>query len=239
MNYYEVFLEVTEQFREEPSVVAVLLIGKTAKAKGKNFDHLNDIDLLVVYDKNRSFERQIEDIKGVPFDISYISIFDLITQVEGRSLIWVNMMMGAQVYFSKNELIFGIIDRVKDIYLNGTNELKEEDISFIRFNLSQKIVDIQNRTKDVILSGFLMQRLFNLALEDYYAINAIWPPHPKNTFENLEVVDDVLCKLAKDFVYECTTKRQLEILTEIVDHILTPFGGRLTTWEKGHYNISK
>jgi len=236
---YDVFLEITEKLREESSVIAVLLIGKTARVKDKNFDNLNDVDMLVVYDNNRTFEREIQDIKGVPFDISYISIFDLITQVEGRSLIWVNMMMGAQVYFSKNELIFGIIDRVKDIYLNGTNELKEEDISFIRFNLSQKIVDIQNRTKDVILSCYLMQRLFNLALEDYYAINAIWPPHPKNTFENLEVVDEVLCKLAKDFVYECTNKRQLEILTQLVDHVLTPYGGRLTTWEKGHYNIAK
>lgn len=239
MKSYKVFLEITEKLREESSVIAVLLIGKTARVKDKNFDQLNDVDILAVYDSNRAFEREIQDIDGVPFDISYISIFDLITQIEGRSLIWVNMMMGAQVYFSKNELIFGIIDRVKDIYLNGTNKLTEEDISFIRFNLSQKIVDIQNRKKDVILSGYLMQRLFNLALDDYYAINALWPPHPKNTFENLEVVDEVLCKLAKDFVYECTSKRQLEILTQLVDHILTPYGGRLTTWKKGHYNIEK
>lgn len=239
MKYYEVFLEITNQLKEEPSVVSILLIGKTAKAKDQNFNHLNDVDLLVVYDNNRPFERQIERIKDVPFDISYISIFDMITQVEGRSLIWVNMMMGAQVYFSKNELIFGIIDRVKDIYLNGTNQLKEEDIRFIRFTLSQKLIDIENRKKDVILSGFLMQRLFNQVVDDYYAINAIWPPHPKNTFENLEVVDETLCKLAKDFVYECTMKRQLELLTSIVDHVLTPYGGRLTTWEKGHYNIAK
>lgn len=239
MNYYEVFLEVTDQLKEESSVVSILLIGKTARAKDMNFNHLNDVDLLVIYENNRPFERQIERIKDVPFDISYISIFDMITQVEGRSLIWVNMMMGAQVYFSKNELIFGIIDRVKDIYLNGTNQLQEEDIKFIRFTLSQKLIDIENRKKDVILSGFLMQRLFNQVLDDFYAINAIWPPHPKNTFENLEVVDEVLCKLAKDFVYECTMKRQLELLTSIVDHVLTPYGGRLTTWEKGHYNIAK
>jgi len=239
VNYYEVFLEVTDQLKEESSVVSILLIGKTARAKDMNFNHLNDVDLLVIYENNRPFERQIERIKDVPFDISYISIFDMITQVEGRSLIWVNMMMGAQVYFSKNELIFGIIDRVKDIYLNGTNQLQEEDIKFIRFTLSQKLIDIENRKKDVILSGFLMQRLFNQVLDDFYAINAIWPPHPKNTFENLEVVDEVLCKLAKDFVYECTMKRQLELLTSIVDHVLTPYGGRLTTWEKGHYNIAK
>lgn len=239
MNYYDVFLEITESFKNEPSVVAILLIGKTARAQGRNFDHLNDVDLLIVYENNRPFERQIERIKDVPFDISYISIFDMITQVEGRSQIWVNMMMGAQIYYSKNELIFGIIDRVKDIYLNGTNILKSEDVEFIRFNLSQKIIDIENRMKDSVLSRYLMQRLFKLLLEDYYALNAIWPPHPKNTFENLEVVDSKLFQLARKFIVENDVKLQLSYLKEMVEYTLKPFGGPLTTWKKGHYNISK
>lgn len=239
MNYYNVFLEITESFKNEPSVVAILLIGKTARAVDKNFDHLNDVDLLIVYENNRPFERQIERIKDVPFDISYISIFDLITQVEGRSQIWVNMMMGAQIYFSKNELIFGIIDRVKDIYLNGTTTLKSEDIEFIRFNLSQKIIDIENRMQDSVLSRYLMQRLFKLLLEDFYALNAIWPPHPKNTFENLEVVDSNLFKLAKKFIVENDVACQLEYVKQMVEYIVEPFGGPLTTWKKGHYNIAK
>jgi hypothetical protein len=239
VDYYNVFLEQVDNLKEEPSVVAILLIGKTARAVDKKFNHLNDVDLLVVYENNRPFERQIEVIEDVPFDISYISIFDLITQVEGRSLIWVNMMMGAQIFFSKNELIFGIIDRVKDIYLNGTNQLQDEEIQFIRFNVSQKIIDVENRKDDLILSGYLMQLLYNQVLEDYYALNAIWPPHPKNIFENLEVVDHDLCQLAKLFVNECTANRRLELLREIVDHVVKPHGGRLTTWKKGHYNISK
>jgi hypothetical protein len=192
-----------------------------------------------VFENNCSFERQVEKIEGVPFDISYISIFDLITQVEGRSVLWVNMIMGAQIYFAKNELIFGIVDRVKDIYLNGTTILKEEDVDFIRFTLSQKLIDIENRMSDVILSSFLMGRLFNQAIEDYYALNAMWVPHPKNAFDNLAVVNPELCNLSKQFVYECTAKGQFEVLNKIIDIILQPFNGRLTTWKKGHYNISK
>jgi len=239
VDYYKAFLEKTEELKNEDSVVAILLIGKTARAEKEKFNHLNDIDLLVVYENNRSFEREIENIDGIPFDISYISIFDMITQVEDRSLIWVNMMMGAKIFFAQNELIFGIIDRVKDIYLNGTGEIKAEDLKFIRFNLSQKLIDIENRIHDVVLSSFLMQRLFMQVLEDYYTLNEIWQPHPKNTFENLDVVDPKLCHLAKTFVYECTAKRQFELLAEMVTYVLEPFGGRLMTWEKGPYNIAK
>lgn len=239
MSYYSVFQEVIQDIKVEDNITAILFIGKTAKVKDKNFDHLNDIDLLIVYENNRPFERQVERIKDVPFDISYISIFDLITQVEGRSKIWVNMMMGASIYFAKNELVFGIIDRVKDIYLNGTVKLKQEDIQFIRFTLSQKLIDIENRMKDVILSSYLMQRLFNQAIEDYYALNAMWVPNGKNLFDNLEVVDYDLCQLSKQFIYECTAKGQLEHLEKIVDHVLSPVGGRLLTWHKGPYNIAK
>lgn len=239
MSYYKAFLNFTDALKQEPSVAAILLIGKTARTEEENFNHLNDVDLLVVYESNRPFERQIEHIDGVPFDISYISIFDMITQVEGRSLIWVNMMMGAKVFYAKNELIFGIVDRVKDIYLNGTGQVKEEDIKFIRFTLSQKLLDVENRMKDVVLSSFLMQRLFMKVLEDYYTLNAIWPPHPKNTFENLDVVNQELSHLAKEFVNECTAKRQFELLSEMVDKVLEPFEGRLMIWEKGPYNISK
>lgn len=239
MSYHEHFLSIVNRIKEEDNIAAILLIGKTAKVPEDNFDQLNDVDLLVVYENNRDFERQVEMINGVPFDISYISIFDLITQVEGRSIIWINMIMGAKIYFAKNELIFGIIDRVKDIYLSGTGKLSEEDVEFIRFKLSQQLVDIENRTKDVILASFLMHQLFNQSLENYYALNAMWLPNPKNMIENLEVIDENLSKMVKDFIFECTSKRQHAILIDIVDYVLEPFGGRLLTWKKGHYHISQ
>lgn len=239
MSYYQKFEEVIEQVKQEENIAAILFIGKTAKATNRMFDHLNDIDLLIVYENNRPFERQVEIIDGVPFDISYISIFDLITQVEGRNKIWVNMIMGAQVYEAKNELVFGIIDRVKDIYLNGTVKPKDEDIRFIRFTLSQKLQDVKNRMQDVILSSYLMQRLFNQAIEDYYTLRAMWVPNAKNMIDNLAVVDETLCNLSKQFIYECTAKGQLEILETIVKHVLEPYGGFLTQWPKGHYNIAK
>jgi predicted nucleotidyltransferase len=239
MNYYRKFQEVFEQLKEEEHLAAILLVGKTAKAKEGAFDHLNDIDLLVVFDNNREFQRQVENIDVVPFDISYISIFDLITQVEERSEIWVNMIMGAKVYFSKNELIFGIIDRVKDIYLNGTGNLPEEEIKFIRFNLSNKLNDVMNRQSDVIVSSYLMQRLFDMTMTDYYAIKAIWQPSAKNLFDHLKVIDETLCNLSKEFIYECTAKGKLLVLEKIIDYVLEPIGGRLNTWEKGHYHISR
>lgn len=105
MEYYKAFINMTDELKKDDSIAAILLIGKTARTEEADFNALNDVDLLVVYESNCSFERQIEQIHGVPFDISYISIFDMITQVEGRSLIWVNMMMGAKVFYAKNELV--------------------------------------------------------------------------------------------------------------------------------------
>ena len=239
MDYYKALQEVVEEIKLDNHVVAVLTIGKTAKVKSHEFNSLNDVDLLIVYDSNRSFERQVELIQDVPFDISYISIFDLITQVEGRSTIWVNMMIGAQIYYSKNELVFGIIDRVKDIYLNGTTSLEKEDIDFIRFTLSQKFTDIKNRMKDKTVAKFLMQLLFQQLLEDYYVLNAIWFPNSKNLIEKLNIVSEPLCELSKEFINAWSLDEQLIIIEKMLQWVLEPFGGTLYEWKKGHYYISK
>lgn len=239
MDYYSVLEKVVEEKKQEDHVVAILTIGKTAKVKREAYNDLNDVDLLIVYDSNRSFEREVTSISQVPFDISYISIFDLITQVEGRSTIWVNMMIGARVYYSKNELVFGIIDRVKDIYLNGTVPLGQEDVDFIRFTLSQKLIDIKNRKSDETVAKFLMQLLFQQLLEDYYALNAIWLPNAKNLIEKLTIVSEPLGDLSKAFINAWTLEDQLIIIEKMLQWILEPFGGTLYEWKKGQYYISK
>ena len=239
MDYFKVLEEMVEEIKKDEHVVSILTIGKTAKVKDFNFNDLNDVDLLIVYDSNRPFERQVEFIKGVPFDISYISIFDLITQVEGRSTIWVNMMIGSQIYYSKNELVFGIIDRVKDIYLNGTIQLDQEDVDFIRFTLSQKLNDIKNRMQDPTISKYLMQLLFQQLLEDYYALNEIWFPNPKNVIDKLAIASEPLWNLSKSFLNTSSLEEQLIIIEKMLQWILEPFGGMLNEWKKGHYYISK
>lgn len=238
MDYYKVFLDVVDKIKEQSDTCALLLIGKTSHALENQFNSLNDVDLLVVTDKNKEFERQVEDIEGVPFDISFISIYDLITQVEAKSTLWINMTIGAKIYYSKNELIFGIVDRVKDIYYSGTVKLKEEDVHFIRFNLTQKCKDVSKRMKDVVLSSYLMIKLFDRIIEDYYKLNSIWYPNSKYLFDNLEAVDPVLSKLSKDFIYECTASRKLVLLKELLERVLEPFGGLSYTWPKGPYEIT-
>lgn len=123
--------------------------------------------------------------------------------------------------------------------MNGTGHVKDEDVKFIRFTLSQKLLDVKNRMKDEVVSRYLMHRLFTKVLDDYYVLNGIWPPTPKNIFENLEVVNKELSALAKTFIKACDAKRQFELLAEMVDKVLMPHGGRLLVWEKGPYNISK
>ena len=238
MDYYKAFLDVVENIKEQSNVSAVLLIGKTGSTIESEFNNLSDVDLLVVYDSNIVFERQVEEIDGVPFDISYISIYDLITQIEAKSPLWINITIGSKIYYSKNELIFGIIDRVKDIYFSGTAKLKEEDIHFIRFSLTQKYADVSKRMKDVILSSYLMLKLFDRVIEDYYKLNSIWYPREKYLFDDLEATDKELCRLSKDFIYECTAKRKLILLKEILERVLEPFGGLSHTWAKGPYEIT-
>ncbi len=238
MGYYKEFLEVAKKITDECDVCALLLIGKTSTTSEEDFHKLNDIDLLVVYDKNVGYERQVEDIKEVPFDISFVSIYDLITQIESKSQLWINMVIGSKIYYSKNELIFGIIDRVKDIHYSGTQKLSDEAIRWIRFNITQKHIEIKNRIDDVINSNYLMSKLFDRALEDYYSLNKLWYPNPKYLIEKLEVTDEKLCKLAKDFIFECSVGRRSIILKEILEYILEPFGGLLYNWPKGPYEIT-
>jgi hypothetical protein len=45
MGYFDVFTQKVQEFKDDESVAAILLIGKTAKVKDTNFDHLNDSDL--------------------------------------------------------------------------------------------------------------------------------------------------------------------------------------------------
>lgn len=238
MSYHKAFINMTEKIRELDGVIAILLLGKIASVSEQDFDKLNDIDLLVVYDKNIGYERQVELIDGIPFDISYISIFDLITQIESKSTLWINMIVSSKIYSSKNELIFGIIDRVKDIYFAGTVKLKNGDIDLIRFNITQNIITIKNRKDDKVLLKYLLNKLFDTLVEDYYRMNAIWYPSSKYLFDDLEKIDTKLSDLSKKFISLCDEKEKMDVLDEIVDYVLKPFGGFLKTWAKGPYEIT-
>lgn len=238
MSFYSVFKDVTNNISSQSNVCAILLIGKTGSSTESNFEKLNDVDLLIVYDQNVPFERQVEDIDNVPFDISYISIYDLITQIEAKSPLWINMIVGSKIFYTKNELIFGIVDRVKDIYYSGTAKLRKDEVELIRFNLTQKYNDIAKRLGDTTLSNYLMIKLFDTVIENYYRINCIWYPRTKYLFENLEARDELLWELSEKFIFECVSETKIILLKKLLVHVLEPFGGLLNTWAKGPYEIT-
>lgn len=239
MDVKKIVYDVIGRLKKDNELIAILLIGKAAKTAHDNFHILNDIDLLAVYDDKRKFERQVEKIKSVPFDISFVSIYDLIHQIDDKHTMWLNILMNGTIYYAKNELIYGVIDRAKSIYLEGPKLLTDLGQAHIRFDLTHQLESIQNRMKDHAVVTYLMNTLFNETIKAYYALNNMWIPKPKKMFKDLEIHERDLYHMALNFQVTHAVHNKMEILESMVIEVLLPFGGLLDRWEKGPFDILK
>ncbi len=239
MEKFKVFKRFADEVKKDNDVIAILLSDKAALLSNEEFDELHYIDVIVVYSSNLTSEREYTKIDGLIFDVRYISIFDLITYIEKNSRFWINDLARAKVYYAKNEIIFGLIDKVKSIYLNGTKKLSDEEIEYIRFDLTLKMRNVYLNRNCKFLIHFLVEELFIKIIESYYTLHSIWLPELKNIFNNLRTIDYKFCDLTEKFILSNSIDDKIENLDLLLDYLLKPFGGDIDELEKKEYKYNR
>jgi len=235
MVRYRVFRKVVNEIIEEYDANSVLIVGKGANTKPEDFDQLNDIDILIVTNSRINFNRQVEVLYDVPFDISYISIFELISCIEGKEAIWVNMLNSCQAFYETDELMSGIILRAKEIWEQGPHSLSEMEKKLIRFEITQLFVDMENRIHDPIVASYLINEIFSSLVKRFYALNGIWLPKRKYRIQSIETIDKVFYDLVIEYLSVSGLQERKDTVEKMINKILSPIGGKLYKWEKGEF----
>ncbi|SHK01835.1 hypothetical protein SAMN02745883_01067 [Caminicella sporogenes DSM 14501] len=235
MEVIDVFNKKVKEIILKENVYCVLLIGAGAKTEFENFYLLNDIDLFIITKDRNCFEREVVDIDGVSFDISYMSL-DLLKKsiLEKNSLI-ITALSNYKCIYNIGTKIDKLLDEIKRIYILGPEPIRREELDYIRFKLFKDYEDILTRLDDEITACFLVNNLFKSILISYFKLNRIWIPKDKKILREIEKLDLDLFSVCKEFLQENSINKKITILLEILDYVLKPFGGYLKYWNRGKF----
>lgn len=235
MNILKVFNKKIEDIIQKEEALTILLIGSGATKNEKDFHKLKDIDLLIITNQG-GFEREVVEIDNVKFDISYIS-FDALKKIvsEGVPFI-INALKRYKCIYNKCKDVTIFLNKVKLISLKPKTISKEE-IDYIRFSLFQSYEDILARKNDEGNYIFLTNNLFKDILTSYFKLNNFWVPKDKKILKELKAIDCNLYKMSKGFLKENNNYLKVNILKELIEYLLEPFGGVKRYWEKGRFPL--
>lgn len=237
MNKEKVYDKKVEKIIKNENVLCLLLIGAGAKTEKRNFNTLKDIDLFVITDEDYDFEREVMEIEGVLFDISYMSFNSFKKGIDDKKSFLIKALQSYRVVYNINKDIEKLLDKIGSIYKNGPGKLKDHRVDYIRFKLYQDYDDILSRKDDIPNAIFLMNNLFYNILTSYFKLKGLWIPKDKKLLESIQKVDDILYNLSVDFIKEKVLSVKLKGLYKIVDYVLTPYGGAIKFWERRKFPL--
>jgi hypothetical protein len=222
-------------FQEE--ALCLLLIGEGAEIERKDFNQLNDIDLFAIIEDINDFEREVYELKGVKFDISYISLELLKKGVSERWPFIINSLHNYKYIYNESEEIDNLLNKIRLIYNSGPRPMKMNEIDYIRFKLYQEYDDMLARKEDKLNLIFLMNNLFKNILVSYFQLHNLWVPKDKKILAKLQKIDYNLYCLCQRFIGEREVGQKLDMLLEIMSYVLRPFGGVMKYWRRGKFPL--
>ncbi len=221
------FHEVIEKIVEKEQPYGILLVGSLSRMSELNFEEVRDIDIFVITNKEE-FTRQVEIIKGLEFDISYMPMKLLELSIE-RILSSVICVLAKSkiLYETKDNTLKDSLKVIKSIYEEGPPELSKIDIDYQRFKLTESFITLESRRNDSLNFNFLKGIFLKDLLTSYFKLNNIWMPPNKRMLKTIK--DKKIISLIDH------KSSDLDNLNQLLTYILEPFGGKLEFWEKNNF----
>ncbi|MTI64991.1 MAG: hypothetical protein FH753_00115 [Firmicutes bacterium] len=238
MKTQQIYDREIKKIINRDNVHAILLVGAGSKVNRKDFHKLNDIDIFVINSKE-SFEREIINIDGVDFDISYMPLKVLDKVILNKQKLMIKILKNAKIVYKNNEDIDNYLKKIKCIYENGLKPLSDYEIKFERFKLYESYKDILNGLEDDINTLFLINNLFKDILKSFLKLNNSWLVKDKKILKKIKKQDKKLYNLCEDFLKAKEIKGKLKKIKILLDYVLKPYGGVLKYWPRGKYPIDK
>ena len=228
-----IFYKKIEEIVKKEAPYGILLVGSLSRMSELDFANVRDIDIFVITDKD-DFERQVIEIKGLEFDISYMPIKLLDFALEKRLSSIICVLSNSKIlYESEKNTLKSYLKMIQSLYGEGPHNLNKSDIDYERFKLTQSYLTLESRSDDSLNFNFLRGVFLKELVASFFRLNNIWTPPDKKMLKSIK--DEKLLSLLESSIsmndLEDTTK-QIKCFEKILDYVLEPFGGRLETWEK-------
>ncbi len=230
----KIFDSVIDKIIEDEKPIAILLVGSAVKTSQKELEKLRDIDIFVIIEKD-SFYREVINKKSVDFDISYLPIELMKKAISRRTSSLINVLYNSKVIFKSSTAIDNYLNEIKNIYLEGPKHLYESEIKYIRFRLYQMYETILNKKDDELNAAFLINSFIKELIYSYFKLNRIWTPSDKKIIKAINEIDNILYSLIVRCYNSHNIDYKIKIVSDMLDYVLTPFGGTLKEWEKSEY----
>lgn len=217
---------VVEQIKEDTTVLSVSIIGSGAR-KLEQLDQVHDIDLFVVKETSKGFEREVKLIEGKEFDISYIDVEDLNKLIIKDNHFWLNILSKARHLYKKNSLIDGYFQLANRLYVNGPTQLQDSEVTYLRFKMTKQIQDLEHRAEEPLTFQYLASVYLVDMIRAYFKLQNTWVPRDKRILDYLFNVDLILYELIKATYKAQDTTDHLRLMDDVAEYILKPYGGKV------------
>ncbi len=223
-----VFENVVATLIEDPTVDAISLIGSGAEHY-RELETVVDVDLLILLNRPNCEAREVKFIEGKEYDFTYLST-DLLRQALGqRSHIWLNLLSHAKHIYKRDAGIEQLLQAANRIYMAGPAPISQARIDFIRLTLTKKLEDLSYRKDKPVTFQYLAGICLKYLTEAYFRLQNTWVPRDKSMMSVVFARDMMLFELIKASFEAQNSEEHYRIISDIVDYVLKPYGGKLNS----------
>lgn len=226
----EILIEKVDLIKKNQRPYGIILVGSSAKKLENLEDCSGDIDIFVIK-REGVFEREVTYIDGIEFDISYITLEEIGLAIESELSSVISILAKHKPLYVESKAQ-DILDELKLVYDRGPSLLRESELAYGRFKLTKSIECLGRRTEAEEFELIAYTCLKEI-LKFQFMIKGDWIPPDKKLISS---IDDINIKRATSRFLEAKGREhRLESLSELLNLVLKPIGGRLHSWNKSEY----
>ncbi len=233
-----VFESVVASLIKDVTVDAVSLIGSGAEHH-KNLDKVVDVDLLILLNTPNHESREVKFIEGKEYDFTYLSTNILREALDNHSHIWLNLLSHAKHIYKRTDDIEALLKAANRIYMDGPEPISQERVDYIRLTLTKKLEDLSYRKDKPVVFQYLAGICLKYLTEAYFRLQNTWVPRDKSMMAVVFSRDMLLFELIKASFKAQNSEEHYKIMSDIVDYVLKPYGGKLTTLERQNMTMEE
>lgn len=226
---YDVYEELLANFKRDPDVEGVLLVGKGAKTPANEFDTLNDVDLIILTQSGKKNRREAKVIEDIDFDMSYLPISFVERCLMEKNILWIEILASGKIVYSKG--IESLIHQSKKIWSEGTAKLRLIQEEYWSFYLTNAKEDIKNRLSDEALANFLIMDFTSTVMRIVFKQHRLYIPLKKKRWlDQIKKLEPELALLIEKVLLSKELTEKVQFLEELYMKIVETLGGPCYTW---------
>lgn len=218
--------QALQSLQAQPDVDGILFFGS---AQHGLVGPTSDLDLYVITGgEKEGTQISLRRYGGVPAEVYRGTPAAWKKLMEAGRPVVIHAFATGDALLDRSGELAELSDMARKLVEAGPPALSQEAVDRWRFrltNLANDLEDVAGWPADERMLGAV---LVSLSLEAYCELNRLWGEGPKRRLAYVERHDAELGRMARSFF---AGELDRHLAHSVVDRVLAPFGGRMTTWE--------